>query len=145
MSIVAGLTNPPGQLIIREVPYPSPRFTGSYLISWRPPLFTGGLTQLQYTYNVTIGGLYGNNYNINTNLTSVIVHLDDYEDSNIVVSVVNRTAITQQISKNSLRLKVLSPDSKCDGEGNPFFVCNRGLFFTYPNFLPQFCTHLHPL
>lgn len=144
MSIVAGLTNPPGQPIIREVPYPAgPGASGSYLISWHPPLFTGGLTQLQYAYNVNIRDIYGS-YNRYRNLTSVILHLYNYEDSDIKVSVVNRTATTQQISKNSLILEV-SPKSKCAGEGNPFFVCNRGLFFTYSIFLPQFCTQLHPL
>ena len=113
-------------MLIREVPYPSPTFTGSYLISWHPPLFTGGLTQLQYTYNVTIGGIFSNYPPpINTNLTSVIVHLYDFEDSDIEVSMVNRTATTQQISKNSLPLKV-SPSSKCAREGN-FYYC-LGIF-----------------
>jgi hypothetical protein len=102
--------------MLREIPYPSPRFTGSYLITWRPPLFTGGLTQLQYTYKVTISNLF-DGYSSLTNRTSVIVHLEDDEFSWIRVSVVNRTATTQQISKDSPFLQVLDPTSVCAGEG----------------------------
>ena len=105
-------------MLIREIPYPSPddpRFFGSYLVTWRPPLFTGGLTQLRY--NVTVLG-FGSSPSTNTNLTSTIIYLEIEEISWIIVSVVNRTAATQQISDNSPHLRIESPTSKCAGKGN---------------------------
>ena len=113
ISILVGLTNPPSQVLIREIPHPSPRFYGSYLVTWRPPLFTGGLTQLHY--NVTVRGFGPSS--TNTNITSTIVYLDTYETSWIRVSVVNGTKATLQISENSHDLRVVDPISSCAGKG----------------------------
>ena len=121
-SHIAGLTNPPGEaMLVREIPHPSPSnptVYGSYLISWRPPLFTGGLNQLQYNITVTIPFDTYPFPPLNTNLTSVIVHLDFQDYSRIIVSVVNTTATNQQISEATHNSVPVSPASECAGKGN---------------------------
>jgi hypothetical protein len=135
----AGLINPPGQPMLREIPYPSPGNHGSYLITWRPPLFTGGLTQLQYTYNVTIGNFFDGYSSLTTNFTSVIVHLLYDETSLIMVSVVNKTATTQQISKDSPLLLIISVTSECAGEGKLIIIIPYSGKFSHGAKFRVFC------
>ena len=105
--------------LLREIPHPSPNnpiHFGSYLISWQPPLFTGGLTQLQY--NVIVRSLFGTSPPLtSTNLTSAVVHLEDWETSRIIVSVVSRTSTTQQVGENGPHFD-MTPTSVCAGKGN---------------------------
>ena len=119
-SITAGMTNPPGNLVLTELPYPNPNptealFYGTYLVDWSPPVFTGGLTQLHY--NVTVSIFFNGVLVLSTNITSVMIYMRDYVNVRIKVTTIDRIA-AQRISEDSPEFHNLSIRNWCAGEGN---------------------------